>query len=91
MDPWVRKIPWKRKWQPTLVFLPGKSHGQRNLVGYRPGGHKGVEHNLATKQQQDILTSNIHKISYKTKISVLTTCVQHYTKGSMGNWAPKKQ
>ena len=32
-DPWVGKIPWRRKWQPTLVFLPGKSHGQRNLVG----------------------------------------------------------
>ena len=35
-DPWVRKIPWRRKWQPTPVFLPGKSHGQRSLVGYSP-------------------------------------------------------
>jgi len=33
-DPWVRKIPWRRKWQPTPVFLPGKSQGQRGLVGY---------------------------------------------------------
>ena len=33
-DPWVRKIPWRRKWQPTPVFLPGKSHGWRSLVGY---------------------------------------------------------
>ena len=33
---WVGKIPWSRKWQPTLVFLPGKSHGQRSLVGYSP-------------------------------------------------------
>ena len=33
---WVRKIPKRRKWQPTPVFLPGKSHGQRNLVGYSP-------------------------------------------------------
>ena len=33
-DPWVGKSPWRRKWQPTLVFLPGKSHGQRSLVGY---------------------------------------------------------
>ena len=31
--PWVRKIPWKRKWQPTPVVLPGKFHGQRSLVG----------------------------------------------------------
>ena len=36
-NPWVRKIPWRRKWQPTPVFLPGKSHGQRSLVGYSPG------------------------------------------------------
>jgi len=32
--PWVGKIPWRRKWQPTSVFLPGKSHGQRSLEGY---------------------------------------------------------
>ena len=35
-NPWVGKIPWRRKWQPTPVFLPGKSNGQRNLVGYSP-------------------------------------------------------
>ena len=35
-DPWVRKIPWRRKWQSTAVFLPGKSHGQRSLEGYSP-------------------------------------------------------
>ena len=33
-DPWVGKIPWRRKWQPTSVFLPGKAHGQGSLVGY---------------------------------------------------------
>ena len=33
---WVRKIPWSRKWQPTPVFLPGESHGQRSLAGYSP-------------------------------------------------------
>ena len=33
-DPWVSKIPWRRKWQPTLVFSPGKSHGQKSLEGY---------------------------------------------------------
>ena len=37
---WVGKIPWRRKWQPTPVFLPGKSHGRRNLVGYSPWGRK---------------------------------------------------
>ena len=35
-DPWVGKIPWRRKWQPTPVFLLGKSHGWRSLVGYSP-------------------------------------------------------
>ena len=38
--PWVRKMPWRRKWQPTSVFLPGKSHGQRRLVGYSPWGRR---------------------------------------------------
>ena len=33
-DPWVGKIPWRKKWQPAPVFLPGKSHGQRRLAGY---------------------------------------------------------
>ena len=37
---WVGKIPWRREWQPTPVFLPGKSHGQRTLVGYSPWGHR---------------------------------------------------
>ena len=35
-DPWVRKISWSRKWQPTPVFLSEKFHGQRSLVGYSP-------------------------------------------------------
>ena len=39
-SPWVRKIPWRRKWHPTPVLLPGKSHGQRSLIGYSPWGNK---------------------------------------------------
>ena len=39
-DPWVGKIPWRRKWQPTPVFLPGESHGRRSLVGFSPRGRK---------------------------------------------------
>ena len=38
--PWVGKIPWRRKWQPTLVFLPGESRGQTSLVGYSPWAHR---------------------------------------------------
>ena len=51
LDPWVRKIPWRRTWQPTPLFLPGKSHGQRSLAGYSPCGHKRVRHNWETKQR----------------------------------------
>ena len=39
-DPWVGKFPWRRKWQPTPVFLPGEFHGRRSLVGYSPRGCK---------------------------------------------------
>jgi len=42
-DPWVVKIPWRRAWQPTLVFLPEESHGQRSLAGYRPWDLKEVD------------------------------------------------
>ena len=50
--PWAEKMPWRKKWQPTLVFLPGKSHGQRSLAGYSPRSRKRVKHSLTTKQQQ---------------------------------------
>ena len=42
-DPWVRRILWRRKGQPTPVFLPGESHGQRSLAGYSPWGHKELD------------------------------------------------
>ena len=42
-DPWVGKIPWRRKWLPTPAFLPGEFHGQRSLVGYSPWGHKELD------------------------------------------------
>ena len=42
MDPWV-KISWSRKWQPTPVFLPGESHGQRSLAGFSPWGRKELD------------------------------------------------
>ena len=48
-DYWVRKIPWRRKWQPTPIFLPGKSCGWRSLTGSSPQGLKRVICDLATK------------------------------------------
>ena len=41
--PWVRKIPWRREWLPTPVFLPRETHGQRSLTGYSPCGHKELD------------------------------------------------
>ena len=48
-DPWDGKFPWRRAWQPTPVFLPEESHGQRSLVGYSPQGSR-VTHNWAHTQ-----------------------------------------
>ena len=48
LHPWVRNVLWRRKWQPTPAFLPGESHGQRSLVGYRPLGGKESDPTEAT-------------------------------------------
>ena len=51
IHPWVGKIPWRRKWQPTPVFLPGKSHGQRSLADYSPWGRRRARNVLETKKE----------------------------------------
>ena len=43
LNPWVRKIPWRRKGEPIPVFLPVEFHGQRSLAGYSPWGCKGLD------------------------------------------------
>ena len=53
--PWVRKIPWRRKWLPTPVFLTGEFHGQRSLEGYSPRGHR-VRHVSGTNTHSHIHT-----------------------------------
>ena len=50
-DPWIRKISWRRNWQPTPVFLPGKCHGQRKLWATQSMGSQRVRHDLVTKKQ----------------------------------------
>ena len=52
-DPWVGSIPWRRAWQSTLVFLPGKSHGQRSLVGYSPKGCKESDTTEASRTAEN--------------------------------------
>ena len=72
-DPWVGKIPWRREWQPTPVFLPGESHRQRNLADYHPCGHKESD---TTETPQ--LPSNkaerrdlVHKASKQKKVILI--------------------
>ena len=54
-DPWVRKIPLEQEWQPTLVFLPGKFHGHRSLVGYSTGSCKVSD---MTEHMQEICANS---------------------------------
>ena len=58
-SPWAEKIPWRRKWQPTPVSLPGKSHGQRSLMGCSPWGRKESD---VTEQAQRLSS----KVSYNS-------------------------
>ena len=68
--PWVGKIPWRRKWQPTPVFLPGKSNRQRSLAGYSPWGVERVRHDLATKPPLQVIFmtqgSNLHLLCFNS-------------------------
>ena len=63
-NPWVRKIPWRSKWQPTLVFLPGKSHGQRGAWWATVHGVTRVGHNLVTKPQLQLYHTTYANNSY---------------------------
>ena len=56
-DPWVGKIPWRRAWQPTPVFWPGESHGQRSLVGCSPWDHKELDVTEQLSTAQHIIVS----------------------------------
>ena len=56
-DPWVGKLPWRRAWQPTPVFLPEESHGQRSPAGYSPWGLKELD---TTEQLNDNITTCVH-------------------------------
>ena len=64
-DPWIRKIPWRRAWQPTPVFLPGESHGQKSLAGYSPWGHKELDMTEATAlKQSSVKTHLVGNVEY---------------------------
>ena len=59
-ETWVRKIPWRRKWQPTPVILPGESHGRRSLVGCSPQGRKELD----TTERLHSLTHSLITVNY---------------------------
>ena len=74
-DTWVGKIPWRRKWQPTPVFLPGKSHGWRSLAGYQQG-HKRVRYNLVTKQQKQKKNKRVsYLVIWEGPVWMICVCV----------------
>ena len=68
-DSWVRKIPWRRKWQPTPVFLPGKSHSQRSLAVL---GVLTVRHNLVTKPPPPHTMGDITRVTYSQGLLLQT-------------------
>ena len=69
-DPWVRMMPWGKKQQPTPVFLPGKFHGQRSLVGYSPWGCKELDMTECTCVRACTHTQT-HKLALATLLLVL--------------------
>ena len=63
LDSWLSKIPWRKEWQPTPVFLPGGSHGQRSLVGYSPCNSTesdSTEHARRPRQRQTLHLQEVH-------------------------------
>ena len=72
LDPWVRKIPWRRKWQPTPVFFPGKPHRQRSLVGYSPRGLQRLKHSWVTEHTQ--APQDFSKFSMMTSMANTIKC-----------------
>ena len=69
----VTKIPWRRKWQPTPVFLPGESHGQRSLASYSPWGRESqtrLSHYTTTISKNGLPKNE----SYSKKTSARLSC-----------------
>ena len=73
VSPWVCKIPWRRKWHPTPVFLPGYTHGQRRLLGFSPWGCK--EQQRAEHLQIVTITVNVRHVTFQWLIKYLPHCL----------------
>ena len=84
-DPWIRKIPWRRKWQSTPVLLPGKCHGQRSLVGYSQWDRKESYMTEQLHFHHSQLTISQHTISMG--LSHTYTCIRSPQNSSPPWWA----
>ena len=67
-NPWVGKIPWRREWQPTPVFLPGESHGQRSLAGCSSYGGKELDTTEATD-------THVRHMARASSLLFVSTCI----------------
>ena len=74
-DPWVLKIPWRKKWQPTPDFLPGIVHGQRNC-GLQSMGLERVGHNLATRNNNKITLKKKVFLKIGGRVQMAVSCPQ---------------
>ena len=79
-DPWVRNIPWRKKWQPTQVFLPWKSHGQKSLVGYSPWGCKKVRQHWTTLVNLSFSIFFFYNVQKESKLIWGNLCFFHRAK-----------
>ena len=82
-NPWIRKIPWRRKWQLTSLFLHGKFHGHRNLVGYIPRGRKEsdtTDHACIAQHMESVLeeTPSLLTITMPARNYLRTNCYKPY-------------
>ena len=82
-EPWVGQIPWRRKWQPTSVFLPRKSHGQRSLTGYSPLGCKesDMTHQLNNDRSLCPLTRHLWCTRYYVQCFACTALFNPHNRG----------
>ena len=86
--PWVRKIPWRRKWQPTSVLFPGKSHGQKSLVGYSLWGHKESDMTEHAYKLYANIFNDQHEMKKFPKINITKTNIRRNKKS--GSFILKK-
>ena len=80
-SPWAKKTPWSRKWPPTLIFLPGKFHGQKSLVGYSPWGRKKLDmtEHLCTHLE-------LSQAQWSAKASSIASGDQWHSYNVIGEW-----